>query len=311
MKIILLRDSATKKGVVCVSGNKLIAGGIFTLFVLPLVVGLFSYWVVASIDRSLNPFVDPDYRIAVETRVNEQESQIVKTRNFVRQHMDVLGSQIGSLQAQVSRINAVEQRIAESSGIDLSDFRFAEDPPIGGTDSAADMDSEEIDIENAITAIEQELAIRESELAAVDFLLSRNSLKTRQTPAGWPVQKGWVSSSFGNRMHPMTGKKQFHRGVDIPGKLGADVLAVADGVVVRSERKKNYGWLVEIDHGDDYTTLYSHNRINHVTEGQTVVKGQRIAEIGSTGRSTGPHVHFEVKKAKRNINPIKYLYKKT
>lgn len=282
-----------------------------TLLVLPLAVGLFSYWVVASIDRSLNPFVDPEYRIAVETRVNEQENQIVKTRNFVRQHMDVLGSQIGSLQAQVSRINAVEQRIAESSGIDLSDFQFNEDPPIGGTDSAADMDSEEIDIENAITAIEEQLAVRESELAAVDFLLTRKSLQTQQTPAGWPVQKGWVSSSFGNRMHPMTGKKQFHRGVDIPGKPGADVLAVADGVVVRSEKNGNYGWLIEIDHGDDYTTLYSHNRANHVIEGQTVIKGERIAEIGSTGRSTGPHVHFEVKKADRNINPIKYLYKKS
>lgn len=310
MKLLILRDSTAKKGTVCISGHRLLLGGIMALVVLPLLVGIASYWALASLDRSLNPFVDPQYRIAVETRVNEQENEILKTRNYVRQHMDVLGRRIGSLQAQVSRINAVEQRIAEVSGIDLQDFQFAEDPPVGGTDAAADMDSEEVDIENAIVAIEQELSIRESEISAVDFLLSRKNLESQQTPAGWPVRKGWVSSSFGNRMHPITGKKQFHRGVDIPGKPGADVLAVADGVVIRSENNGNYGWLVEIDHGDDYTTLYSHNRVNLVEEGETVVKGDAIAEVGSTGRSTGPHVHFEVKKSGRNINPIKYLYKK-
>jgi len=201
-------------------------------------------------------------------------------------------------------------RIAEVSGINLSDFQFEQDPPLGGA-NAADVDSEQIDIENAIVAIEKELALRESEIAAVDFLLSRNSLKSQQTPAGWPVKGGWVSSNFGSRMHPMTGKKQFHRGVDIPGKLGASVLAVADGVVTRSEKNGHYGWMIELDHGDSYTTLYSHNRKNLVKVGATVVKGQPIAEIGSTGRSTGPHVHFEVSKNNRHINPVKYLYKKS
>lgn len=280
------------------------------MFVMPLALGLGSYWVVSQIDRSLNPFVDPEYRIAVETRVNEQQEEMLKTREYVRQHMDVLGSRIGSLQAQVSRIKAVEMRISESSGINLSDFEFEQDPPIGGA-QAVELDSEEVDIENAIEEIEKELAIRESEIAAVDFLLSRNSLESQQTPAGWPVQGGWVSSNFGSRMHPMTGKKQFHRGVDIPGKLGASIVSVADGVVIRSEKNGAYGWMVEIDHGDSYTTLYGHNRKNLVKTGETVVKGQVIAEIGSTGRSTGPHLHFEVAKSDRNINPVKYLYRKS
>lgn len=308
MKVILVKSSTAKNGAQCFSGHRLFTYGFLLMFVTPIALGLTSYWVVSSVDRSMNPFVDPEYRIAVESRVNEQENEISKTRDYVRQHLDVLGSRIGSLQAQVSRINAVEMRLAEVSGIDLADFQFDQDPPIGGT--GKDIDSEQIDIENAIVTIEKELTLRESEIAAVDFLLSRKNLQSQQTPQGWPVAKGWVSSSFGSRMHPMTGKKQFHRGVDIPGRLGADVLAVADGVVKRSTKSGKYGWLVELDHGDDYVTLYSHNSKNRVTEGQTVSKGQAIAEIGSTGRSTGPHVHFEVRKGGRHINPLKYLYKK-
>lgn len=311
MKIIVLKDNTTKNGTLCFSGKKLMFYGAATLVALPLMLGLASYWFISSIDRALNPFVDPEYRIAVESRVDEQRQEMVKTRDYVRKHMDVLGRRIGSLQAQVSRINAVEQRIASVSGISLEDFQFDQDPPIGGSSDVADVDSQEVDIENAIVAIEKELSQRESEIAAVDFLLSRKSLESQQTPAGWPVKGGWVSSSFGSRMHPMTGKKQFHRGVDIPGKLGAEVLAVADGVVTRSTKSGNYGWVIELDHGDSYTTLYSHNRRNLVSEGETVVKGQPIAEIGSTGRSTGPHVHFEVSKNKRHINPVKYLYKKS
>jgi len=311
LKIILLKDNTSKNGAFCLSGHKLFLSGLGLLVALPVCLGLASYWVVSAIDRSLNPFIDPEYRIAVETRVNEQQQEMLKTREYVRKHMDVLGRRVGSLQAQVSRIHAVEQRIAETSGINLADFQFEQDPPIGGVAAEDAVDSEQIDIENAIVAIEKELSLRESEIAAVDFLLSRSSLETKQTPAGWPVQGGWVSSNFGSRLHPISGKKQFHRGVDIPGKEGSSVLAVADGVVIRAKKASTYGWMIQLDHGDGYTTLYSHNRKNLVTVGETVVKGQAIAEIGSTGRSTGPHVHFEVAKNKRTINPVRYLYKKS
>lgn len=309
MKIIVIKDNVTNSKSLCLSGRGLLVRALLILVVLPVALALASYWVVAKIDRSLNPFIDQEYRIAVESRVNEQELQISKTRDYVRQHMDVLGSRIGSLQAQVSRINAVEQRIAESTGVDLVDFTFSEDPPVGGTGS--ELDSEQIDIENAISEIEYELTLRESEIATIDFLLSRKNLESQQTPAGWPVDGGWVSSSFGSRMHPITGKKQFHGGVDIPGKEGSNVLAVADGVITKSEKNSSQGWVVVIDHGDGYQTLYAHNKANLVVQGETIIKGQAVAQIGSTGISTGPHVHFEVSKDGSRINPVKYLYKKT
>jgi len=309
LKVILVKDNTARNSAVCFAGHKLLLGGLAMFVALPIILGLTTYTIASSIDRAVNPFVDPEYRIAVETRVAEQEQEMRKTRNYVRQHLDVLGSRIGGLQAQVSRINAVEMRIAEASGITLDDFQFDQEPAIGGA-SSGNQASEQIDIENAILAIEKELSQRESEIAAVDFLLSRNNLKSQQTPAGWPVKGGWVSSNFGSRMHPISGRKQFHRGVDIPGKLGAHVLAVADGVVTKSKKSGNYGWMVEVDHGDNYTTLYSHNRKNLVQVGETVLKGQPLGEVGSTGLSTGPHVHFEVSKDGRRINPVRYLYKK-
>lgn len=308
LKIILLKEHAGKNGTVCFSGRRVIVLATLLAIVSPIALGLLTYWVAATIDRSMNPFVDKNYRLAVETRVEEQQQQVANTREYVRKHIDVLGQKIGSLQAQVSRIHAVEMRIADSAGIKLDDFSFEQDPPVGG--SAKGISTEQIDIENAIAEIEKELLKRESEIATVDFLLSSRNLKNKQTPSGWPVKNGWISSSFGNRMHPITGKKQFHRGVDIPGKLNSDVKAVADGVVTRSTKRPRYGWLVEVDHGDGYSTIYGHNSKNLVIEGETVKKGQAIAKLGNTGRSTGPHVHFEVLLNGRNINPVKYLSKK-
>ena len=122
MKVILVKDNTSKNSAVCFGGRKLLVGGIAAFVALPIALGLATYWVVSSIDRSLNPFVDPEYRMVVETRVAEQEQEMQKTRKYVRQHLDVLGSRVGALQAQVSRINAVEMRIAEASGINLDDF---------------------------------------------------------------------------------------------------------------------------------------------------------------------------------------------
>jgi len=283
--------------------------GLLCLLVVPLAIGVGGYMLTQKLDRTANPFSDPNYRDSMVDRVSEQQIELQKTREYVRQHLDVLGQRVGRLQAQVSRINAVEMRIAEESGLDIASFQFDQDPPVGGA-SESERDSDQADIQNAIELIETELALRESEISAMDFLLSRRNLQAKQTPSGWPVKGGWVSSKFGARLHPITGGRDFHRGVDIPGQRGADVLAVADGVVIRSEQKGNFGWLVEVDHGDSYKTLYAHNESNLVETGETVSKGQPIAKLGSTGRSTGPHVHFEVARNNKPVNPIKYLYKK-
>lgn len=310
MKIILIRDNTKKNSLCCIAGKKLMLLVCSIFFVAPILLGLGSYFLASKADRLMNPFVDPIYRQTIEMTMQQQRNEMDYTKQYVQNHLNVLGQRIGSLQAQISRINAVGQRLAGGAGIKMDDFNFDEDPAVGGY-NMEEVASNEIDIIEALNSLEIRLEVKESEMEALGMLLSNKELYASQTPSGWPVDGGWVSSAFGIRSHPITGGRHFHRGVDIPGKLGANVLVVADGVVTKSEKKGNYGWMVEVNHGDNYTTLYGHNRKNLVKVGDVVSKGQAIAELGSTGRSTGPHVHFEVRKSGKHINPIKYLRKKS
>jgi murein DD-endopeptidase MepM/ murein hydrolase activator NlpD len=281
------------------------------ILILPAMIGAGTYWLGASLDRAVNPFVDPEYRHAMERAVDEQREGVVATRAYMENHLDALGIRLGGLQAQVSRITAVEQRLASAAGIDLEDFNFSSEPGVGGPSSPGEgTDISQRDILAAIDEIERQLRQRELEFEALGFLLSDQLRAGRQLPSGWPVEGGWISSSFGSRTNPVSGKKQFHNGVDIPGHRGSDVTVVADGIVTISEKSGYYGWLVEVNHGDGYITRYGHNDSNLVTVGQKVQKGEAIAILGNTGRSTGPHVHFEVRRHDRSLNPSKYLRKK-
>jgi murein DD-endopeptidase MepM/ murein hydrolase activator NlpD len=135
----------------------------------------------------------------------------------------------------------------------------------------------------------------------------RQSLSERVSPAGRPVKSGWMSSYFGRRTDPFTGKPANHKGVDFAGKEGAEVVAVADGVVTWSSKRYGYGQLVEINHGNGYATRYAHNSENLVDVGQEVRKGQTVALMGDTGRATGPNLHFEVLHKGRAVNPVKFI----
>ena len=152
-----------------------------------------------------------------------------------------------------------------------------------------------------------EMQDREQKFSVLETLLMDQSLHDRVIPSGSPVRNGFVSSGYGKRTDPFTGKKEFHKGVDFAGKEGSRVLSAGDGVVSWVGRRTGYGNLVEITHGDGYVTRYGHNKKVLVAVGDTVKKGQPIAVLGSTGRSTGPHVHFEVVHNDQQVNPSKYI----
>jgi Membrane proteins related to metalloendopeptidases len=148
---------------------------------------------------------------------------------------------------------------------------------------------------------------RERQLSVLESMISTRNLSHQIVPGGRPVTQGWISSYFGHRADPFTGRKAFHRGVDFAGPAGAQVVAVASGVVTYTKERFGYGKTVEINHGNGYVTRYAHNQRVLVNVGDTVKKGQPIALIGSTGRSTGPHLHFEVLKQGRAVDPMSFV----
>lgn len=303
MKLILLKDNTSNIKSFSISGSKLLAAVIGLFLVLPIVSSLSAYH---FLQNSNTGKYEPGKLGEVQKALDEHKLSLNETEAYIENHLNALGVKMGGLQAQVSRINAVEQRLASAAGVDLSAFNFSESPGVGET-FPADVNLSEAELKGSMSELGQTLRAREAEIESLGMMLSAITLKKEQTPSGLPVKGGWISSHFGNRSSPITGHKQFHKGVDIPGRMNQDVISVADGVVSRSEKSGHYGWVVEINHGDGYTTVYAHNNKNVVKVGDAVEKGQLIAKLGSTGRSTGPHVHFEVKKNGRAINPSRYI----
>ena len=224
-----------------------------------------------------------------------------------RAHLDALALKIATLQAHLIRLDALGGRLVEVGKLDREEFNFDAQPPLGGVDEALPGDQSVADLSVDMQRLASVLDDRESKLHALEQLLMNRDLMAEVLPSGKPVRKGWQSSSYGKRTDPFTGKKSLHRGVDFAGKPGSDVIVVASGVVTRSERVSGYGNLVEVRHADGYSTRYAHNQKNLVATGDVVSKGDTIALLGNTGRSSGPHVHFELHRFGKVLNPAKFL----
>ncbi len=219
---------------------------------------------------------------------------------------DFYARQLGGLQAETIRLRMFSERLAEIAGFDSAAFSLDEHPSLGGIDQdGMPLSSEALD--RGIQKLSDELQTQEEALAALEqYLLTADSIAA-SIPTGKPVEDGWVSSFYGYRIDPFNGKKTFHEGLDIAGKSGSDVLAVADGIVSWVGERGGYGGLVEVDHGNGYVTRYAHNKTIKVKKGDRVNKGETLALMGSTGRSTGPHVHFEVLRDGQHVNPYNFI----
>ncbi|NRB41435.1 MAG: M23 family metallopeptidase [Pseudomonadales bacterium] len=258
---------------------------------------------------------------AVQRQLDDLHQQILFEQSELNQfytYSDAVfvehAKKAGLMQARVARLEALGGRLADMANFS-SEFDFYSDPAIGGPENADLLlnaqESPAMNILHDYEKLAEKLRLREQELLALDSLLSSEQLQKEQYVAGKPVQKGWLSSPFGKRIDPFHGRVRWHKGVDYAGKMGSNILAVASGVVVWSGDRYGYGDMVEINHGNGYITRYAHNSKNHVQIGEIVNKGQAIAAMGTSGRSTGPHVHFEVIKNGKAVNPERYIYRKT
>jgi murein DD-endopeptidase MepM/ murein hydrolase activator NlpD len=243
-----------------------------------------------------------------QDEVQEQRAEVARAKASARDHLDALTLRVGQMQAQLLRLNALGERLVSQADIDDEEFNFDALPPVGGPQDASGLASTELpDFLAMLDELTTGMDDREQKLSVLERLLMDRSLRERVIPSGRPVTEGWLSSGFGKRADPFTGKQEYHDGVDFAGKEGADVMSVGDGVVTWSGKRSGYGNLVEINHGNGYVTRYGHNREQLVEVGETVKKGQMIALMGSTGRSTGPHVHFEVLRNGKPVNPSRYI----
>lgn len=234
--------------------------------------------------------------------------ELAALRSQVQEKVDALSLRLADLNAHVIRVDALGKRLTQMANISSGELNFDVAPALGGPEEAVRSPGAQVpDITRLIDDLQVKLDKRESQLLALENVILSRSLNQAIRPEGRPVMAGYISSYFGGRQDPFDGHEAYHRGVDFAGAAGAQVMAVAAGVVVRAEPASGYGNLVEINHGNGYVTRYGHNERVLVAVGDTVVRGQPIALMGSTGRSTGPHVHFEVLRNGQQINPLSFV----
>jgi murein DD-endopeptidase MepM/ murein hydrolase activator NlpD len=219
-----------------------------------------------------------------------------------------MAMRLGEVNAHVIRLDALGKRLTEMADIDSREFNFDRDPPTGGPESDGEGVGAQVpDLSAMLAQLEQRVDLRESQLSALENVILARELKEQIHPEGRPVANGFISSYFGERTDPLDGREAFHKGVDFAGTAGSQVVSVAAGVVTWAGERAGFGKLVEINHGDGYVTRYAHNERTLVSVGQTVKRGQPVALMGSTGRSTGPHVHFEVVRNGRPVDPLTFI----
>ena len=242
--------------------------------------------------------------------LQEQDSKIAIASRDATSSLNASVLRISKLQAHMMRLDALGERLTSLAKLDKGEFNFSQPPALGGPssiDTGVDITSSNylqqlhrlaIDIEN-----------RQQQMSVLETLLTNRNIQQGSFLSGRPVLKGWISSRYGYRIDPINGKKSWHNGVDFASAEGADVVAVAAGIITHSGSKPGYGEMIEISHGGGFFTRYGHHKQGIVKLGDIVKKGQRIGLVGSSGRSTGPHVHFEVFRRGKSVDPAAYIHR--
>jgi murein DD-endopeptidase MepM/ murein hydrolase activator NlpD len=225
-----------------------------------------------------------------------------------QQKLQAMTMSLAELEARMTRLDALGQHLTEVAELQGGEFDFSEPPGLGGpsaSDVTADLNTMGLDSE--LDRFAARVENRENQLAMLESLLTNRKWLEQSLLSGRPVKNGYMSSRYGWRIDPISGKRSMHSGLDFAGKQGSEVVAVASGVVTFVGRDAGYGNVVEISHGDTYKTRYAHNKENRVEVGDVVRKGDTIALMGSSGRSTGSHVHYEIYKNGRSVDPSSYV----
>ena len=241
----------------------------------------------------------------LQAKADRQQTELEQVRRGAQQEVNAMAARLGELQAQANRLNALGERLTRVGQLQDGEFDFNEPVGVGGNDEAFDMAPKALDA--GVTQLEKQFAASGKQLSVLEALLFNRALDKNATPSRLPILNSYITSGFGGRADPFGGGGQYHKGIDFKASVGDPVLTVADGVVSFAGDKSGYGNVVDVDHGNGYVTRYAHNSRLVVRVGDLVRVGQEIAKAGSTGRSTGAHVHFEVWENGAVVNPRKFL----
>ena len=285
------------------------AKGLLSILLLgaPVALGYFGYQLAISQDSVI--FTEETAR-NWEQQLRFQAEELEEIKQDSEQELEALTLRLAMLQARLVRLDAVGERITTMTNLDNGEFDFSQPVPMGGPATGVSSAYTTTGFLDAVGRLETQLEDRQNQLEILEGMLTDRKIQSDVFIAGRPVEKGWIASRFGQRPDPFSGRLTFHAGIDFTtGRAGAEINTVASGVVTWSGPRSGYGLMVEVNHGNGFTTRYAHAEKLLVDVGDVVNKGQNIALVGSTGRSTGPHVHFEVYKNGRVVDPAAYIHR--
>ena len=302
MQIILISDRLAKARSVNLSAMHL--AGLLTLaFALLCASTAGVYWLTLRYAA--------DFKIPVLQRMvlAAQDSEAERARAFVQQNLNAMAVKLGEMQAQLTRLDALGERVSSLAGLRPQEFRFSEAPGLGGASPTLmpPQNLSMLEFGEKLATVSRQVESRNDMLGVLEAQLFETAVKKKLLPTMMPVAAPYQASSFGKRIDPFTGQWAMHEGIDFLADLGSPVVAAAAGVVQFAGFHPQYGYMIDIDHGGDLVTRYAHLSKLFVKDGDVVMRGKRIALSGSTGRSTGPHLHFEVRFRGVAQNPAKFL----
>ncbi len=299
MNIILVSGRLTKARTITLGLKHIAGAAAFVLLAVLLTSGLLNFAMIRYAAELL---------FLKKQVLSIQQTQLIENESYMRDHLNAMAQRLGQMQAQLLRLDTLCERLTKLAGFKPQDFQFNELPGRGGVQSSvSNRDASLGDMTKMVDLLTRQVDDRGDKLSPLESLFTIDSAKKKLIPTMLPVIGGVYNSNFGWRIDPFSGQHSLHEGIDFAGAPGTPILAAAGGVVVYAEYHAGYGNMVEINHGNDLITRYAHASKLHVKVGEMVLRGTKIAEMGSSGRSTGTHLHFEVRQRGVAVNPAQFL----
>ena len=304
MNIILVSSATARARTLTLGWRHGIAGGFAVLVLFVGFTLIFNFVTLRYAAATQHPWLQ-----AIVLADQREEAQ--KSQEIVQGHLNAMALRMGDLQAQMMRLDGLGERLAKIAGLkpqELQSLQLGKVPPRGGAESSLPSRNFTVgEFAELLTKLARQVDERSDQLGVLEALLVQDSANRKFLPTLAPIVEGWYSSNFGYRIDPFSGQQSYHEGVDFPAESGTPIVAAASGKVIFADLHREYGKMIEVDHGNGLVSRYAHASSMAVREGDLVVRGQQIAAVGSTGRSTGPHLHFEVRLNGVPQNPARFL----